>query len=246
MKKEYLISAMLDQLEAPFTGEALFDHMIDLVYFIKNRDGQYVVVNQSLVHRCGYADKNELIGLTADQVFSTPLGTGYRAQDDEVLKTGQSLLNRLELQIYPSHGTGWCITNKIPLMSKNGQVIGLVGISKDLHKTTGSKKDYSGIGEVVDYVQTHYDQPLKIQDLAHRVSLSTYQLEKRMANIFEITPKQFILKVRMDAAVKQLKETHEVISEIAFNCGYSDQSTFSRQFKQTVGMSPALYRRMFR
>ena len=50
----------------------------------------------------------------------------------------------------------------------------------------------------------------------------------------------------MDAAVQRLNETDDPIARIALDCGYADQSTFSRQFKQTVGISPAHYRKMSR
>lgn len=42
---------MLGQLREPFTGESLFDHLADLVCFIKNARCQYVVVNRTLVER---------------------------------------------------------------------------------------------------------------------------------------------------------------------------------------------------
>ena len=48
----------------------------------------------------------------------------------------------------------------------------------------------------------------------------------------------------MDAAVRRLRETDDPISKIALDCGYAEQSSFTRQFKQTVGISPARYRRM--
>lgn len=246
MPTQKAIRELFSQLGEPFTGERLFDQMTDLVYFIKNHEGRYVVVNQSLASRCGYADKSELIGRTADQVYPPPLGPSYREQDEIILKTGRAILNQLELQLYPSSEAGWCLTNKVPLFSKEGGVIGLVGISKDLHVPGDKGEDYAELGKVIRFIQAHYDQPLKIQDLAEMASLSPYQFEQRILKIFEITAGQFIQKVRMDAAVQRLESTNDPIHQIALDCGYSDQSTFSRQFKQTVGLSPALFRRMSR
>src|SRR5438309_2079084 len=108
-KKEFF-----DQLDEPFTGERLFDSLTDLVYFVKNARGHYLVVNQALVERCGFQDKRELIGRTADQVYPAPLGESYRAQDEAVLRTGEPILNHPELQIYPGGNTGWCVTSKVP------------------------------------------------------------------------------------------------------------------------------------
>jgi len=234
------------QMEEPFTGEALFDHMTDLVYFIKNDLCQYVVVNRSLVERCGYSKKSDLIGCTADQIYPHPLGERYRTQDELLLQTGKSILNQLELQLYPGGGRGWCLTNKVPLRNKEHRVIGLVGISKDLHAPIEKSEDYTLFARTIQFVQTNYEQSFTIAELAKMAQMSPYQFEQRIQKIFEITPGQFVHKVRMDAAVGRLKETNDPIALVALGCGYADQSTFSRQFKQTVGISPGHYRRMSR
>jgi AraC-like DNA-binding protein len=63
-----------------------------------------------------------------------------------------------------------------------------------------------------------------------------------MRRVFRLTPGQFILKVRMDEAMRRLRKTMDPLTEIAFDCGYSDQSAFTRQFHQTVGLSPGEFR----
>jgi len=244
--KNDLQAEMFAQLEEPFTGETLFDYATDIVYFIKNSQGQYVVVNQSLVERCGCREKRELIGRTPDQVYPRSLGESYRMQDEALLRTDEPVLNQLELQIYPSGDTGWCLTNKVPLHGNQHQVVGLVGISKDLHAPSEKSENYEAVAKTIHFIQTHFDEPLKISDLAEMARLSPYRFEQRIQKIFEITAGQFIQKVRMDAAVRRLGRTEDPIVEIALDCGYSDQSTFSRQFKQTVGVSPAHYRRLVR
>ncbi len=234
------------QMGGPFTGETLFDHMTDLVYFIKNSKGQYVVVNQSLAERCGFRKKQDLIGRTADQIYPQPLGASYRAQDEALLQTGKSILNQLELQLYPSGGRGWCLTHKVPIRSGEQRIIGLVGISKDLHAPIEKSEDYTPIAQTIQFIQDNYGQSFTIADLAAMAQMSSYQFEQRIQKIFEISPIQFVQKVRMDAAVRRLNDTNDPIAGIALDCGYADQSTFSRQFKQTVGISPAHYRKMSR
>jgi AraC-like DNA-binding protein len=73
--------------------------------------------------------------------------------------------------------------------------------------------------------------------------LSVYQFDQRIRSLFHVTAGQYIVKVRIDAACKRLTTTDEAIAQIALSCGYSDQSAFSRQFKQAVGISPLAYRR---
>jgi AraC-like DNA-binding protein len=236
--------AFFAQLAEPFTGEELFDSLTDLVYFLKDARCRYQVVNQALVERCGFRDKRELIGRRADEVYPAPLGRSYVEQDEAVIRTGTPILNHLELQIYSRGVRGWCVTSKVPLRGPRGTVVGVVGISKDLHATTDTGEDYPSLAAVIRHIQAHFDEPLKLQELAQMAGLSTYQFEQRMRRIFAITAGQFIHKVRMDAAVRRLRETDDPIATIAHACGYAEQSSFTRQFKQTVGLSPARYRRM--
>ena len=232
------------QLAEPFTGEALFDCLPDLVFFIKNRRSEYVVVNRTLVERCGLRDKRELIGRRADEVFPLPLGRSYLAQDEQVLSSGNPILDQLELHFYPTGGRGWCVTNKLPLRGRDGSQIGLFGVSKDLQVANERSADFSQIAEAVRRIQAQYGEPLMVRDLAKRAGLSVYQFEQRIRRIFHITAGQLIQKVRMDAAVQRLRESEASVAAIAMECGYSDQSAFTRKFHQTVGLSPSEYRRL--
>jgi len=233
------------ELAEPFTGEALFDCLGDVVFFIKNQHGEYVVVNQTLVARCGRRNKKELLGLRVDRVFPAPLGTNYRAQDERVLRHGETIRNQLELHFYATGGRGWCLTNKLPLYNQAGKVTGLVGISRDLQAVNEGSEDYSSIARVVGHMQTRFDEPLRVRELATAAGLSAFQFEQRIRKIFQLTAGQLIQKIRMDHAVQRLRETDEAIAEIGLRCGYSDQSAFTRQFHKATGLSPLEYRRTF-
>lgn len=242
MTPAQLRTELFSQLTESLIGEALFDHLPDLVFFVKNRRCEYVVVNQTLVDRCGRRMKNELIGRRADELFPAPLGESYRAQDETVLHSGKPILDQLELHFYATGGRGWCLTNKLPLRDARQNVIGVVGISKDLQSANERGEDYSAVAKVVQHIQNNFAEPLRVADLATRARLSSYQFEQRIRKIFQLTVGQLIQKTRMEAAVQRLRETNDPIATIALDCGYSDQSAFTRQFRQTIGVSPSEYR----
>lgn len=242
MTPAQLRTELFSQLAEPLIGEALFDQLPDLVFFVKNRRCEYVVVNQTLVERCGRRTKDELIGRRADELFPAPLGESYRAQDEAVLRSGKPILNQLELHFYATGGRGWCLTNKLPLRNNAGQVIGVVGISKDLQSANERGEDYSAVAKVVQHIQNNFADTLRVADLAKRAGLSGYQFEQRIRKIFQLTAGQLIQKTRMEAAVQRLRETNDPIATVALDCGYSDQSAFTRQFRQTTGLSPSEFR----
>ncbi len=237
-----LQAELFSQLASPFTGEILFDCVSDVVFFVKNARGEYVVVNQTLVERCGYRDKSDLIGRRADDVFPKPLGDVCRASDESVLQDHAPVLNELELHFYPSRERGWCLTTKLPLHDRQGRVIGLIGVSKDLHAGDEHGEDYSAVARAVQHIKQNIGTALRVTDLAARSGLSVYQFEQRIQRVFHLTAGQLIRKTRMEAAMKRLRDTADAIADIALDCGYSDQSAFTRQFRQTVGLSPSEYR----
>jgi AraC-like DNA-binding protein len=230
------------ELAEPFTGEVVFDLLTDLVFFVKNRDCKYIIVNQTLVDRCGRQKKTDLIGRRADELFPAPLGASYREQDESVMRSGAAILNQLELHFYPNGGRGWCLTNKLPLRDRRGQVVGLAGISRDLQAARERSEDYAAVAAAVGFIQKNFGESLRVAGLAARAGLSPYQFEQRLRKIFGLTVGQLIQKTRMEAAERKLRETGDSIASIALACGYSDQSAFTRQFRQTTGLSPSIYR----
>jgi AraC-like DNA-binding protein len=246
MNDTELRSALFASLAQPFTAEALFDRLPDVVFFIKNDRSQYVVVNQTLVERCGRRDKSELIGRCADEVFPAPLGRTYRDQDDEVLNHAHAIRDQLELHFYPTGERGWCVTNKLPLRAHDGRVVGLYGVSKDLQGPNERSEGFAQVAAAVGRIRTQYDRVLQVGDLARGAGLSVYQFEQRIRRIFHISAGQLVQKTRLEAAIEALIGSGESIAAIALRCGYSDQSAFTRKFREAVGLSPSDYRRSFR
>ena len=70
------------RLDHPLLVEDLFDHVLDITFFIKDHHGRYIVANKTLWHRCGATSKEEMIGKTADEIFPAPLGAAFASQDD--------------------------------------------------------------------------------------------------------------------------------------------------------------------
>jgi AraC-like DNA-binding protein len=128
-------------------------------------------------------------------------------------------------------------------MGKNGQVAGICGISRDLHSPGEQGEDFAALSALIDHLHRHYDESLRLPGLAEMAGLSVYQFDQRIRSLFHVTAGQYLVKVRIDAACQRLSTTGEQIAQIALSCGYSDQSAFSRQFKQAVGISPLAYRK---
>lgn len=223
--------------------DQLFDGVTDIVYFLKNSRAQYLAVNDTLVQRCNATSKDAVIGKTVSELFPPPLSTEFGNQDEEILKSGIKINGHLELHLYPSGTQGWCLTYKQPIFSPAGEIIGICGISRDLPNFNRKEAELTKLSSALSHIRTQYHLPLRLPQIAAMAELSVYQFDQRIRALFQISAGQFIAKTRIDAACHKLAHSNQSLVEIALDCGYSDQSAFSRQFKQTVGLSPLAYRR---
>jgi AraC-like DNA-binding protein len=235
-------AAFLARLAEPVTAEALFDRLADLVFFVKNERGEYVIVNQTLAERCGRRRKDELIGHRADELFPGPLGEGYRDQDVAVLTTGVTILDQLELHLYPTGRRGWCLTTKLPLRDRVGRITGLMGISKDLQSPDERDENFSAVAAALRFLQSNLAETVRVKELAALARQSPYQFERRIRRIFRLTTGQLIQKTRVERALLLLRETDHAVARVAQDCGYADQSAFTRTFRRMVGTTPTHYR----
>uniref|UniRef100_UPI003752B276 helix-turn-helix domain-containing protein n=1 Tax=Undibacterium sp. TaxID=1914977 RepID=UPI003752B276 len=89
---------------------------------------------------------------------------------------------------------------------------------------------------------THFGENVPMVELEQITNLSVAQIERYFQKIFSLTPRQFMIKVKLDAATAMLVDKQRSITDIAASCGYQDHSAFSRMFKATVGMTPTEYR----
>ncbi|MFN3193754.1 MAG: helix-turn-helix domain-containing protein [Aureliella sp.] len=237
-----MINELLSQLDAPFTGEVLFDHVHDIVFFIKDCDCRYLVVNQTLVERCGLKFKSEILGKTASEVLSPSLGCGFTLQDHDVLETGQPLISQLELHLDAKRESTWCLTTKLPLKGNQGTIVGLVGISQDLRIPDVRTEEYSHVAAAIQHGENNLANPPTAPELAKVAGMSKYQLDRRMLHLFGLTTIQWMTKTRIDYAQRLLVTTNQSAAEIAHQTGYTDQSAFTRQFRHSTGLSPMQYR----
>lgn len=233
------LDALLQSLQAI---APLLDTLTDTVFFIKDNQARYAFVNQTLARRCGFKERNDLLGLTAEQVFPARFGPLYTEQDRRVLASGQVLADQLELHLYYGNQPVWCLTHKLALHDPAGRIVGLAGISRDLQLPQSSHPAFHKLAAVDAHIKRHFARTISLAELTAIAGLSAAQLERHCKRIFQLTPRQMIHKARLEEASRLLLDQDLPITEIALRCGYTDHSAFSRQFRALTSLSPSQYR----
>jgi AraC-like DNA-binding protein len=187
----------------------------------------------------------EIVGLSDYDLHPRYLAEQYVAEDRQVMQSGRPLPNQVWL--VPSEGgeLKWYLSSKIPLFGRDGQVIGIAGVMRDLQKFETVYRPYQAMDEVLRHVLRHFGQRLDVPELAAMVHLSVSQFNRRFKALFQMTPQQYILRVRVNAACQMLTSRQQNIAEIAQDCGFYDQSYFTKQFRRHTGTSPLAYRNRY-
>ena len=227
--------------------ETLFDALSDVAFFIKDLEGRYLITNNTMVRRCGLRSKQSLLGKTATDVHPRHMAITYAAQDRDVFTNGVSIKKHLELHLYPNRISGWCLTYKSPLRDEAGAIVGLIGISRDLGLPGDLHDVYHKIADISRHIRENFGQNICLNQLALDSGLSLAKVERLFQRVFNYTPRQLLLQSRLNGALTLLESGEGLsITEVAYACGYTDHSAFSRQFKALTGMSPMQYRANFK
>jgi PAS domain S-box-containing protein len=111
--------------------EAMLDNIPDRIYF-KDTQGRFVQCNRAVVKRVGVEDPKQVIGKTDFDFYPPEKAEEFRRDDQRVIQTGEPLLGKTERVTKPNGEITWSSVTKVPLRDKEGKIVGLVGISRDI------------------------------------------------------------------------------------------------------------------
>ena len=93
-----------------------------------------------------------------------------------------------------------------------------------------------------DLVDSHYAEPLRVEDLARAARLSRGRFSEEFRRTFGVTPHAYLLSRRLERAAALLRTTDWPVLEICFAVGLRSLGSFTTSFGRAFGMSPAAYR----
>ncbi|MEZ6057814.1 MAG: AraC family transcriptional regulator [Planctomycetaceae bacterium] len=222
----------------------LFDQAPDVAFFVKDDAGRYVTVNESLAKRHGLTSKGDAIGKRPRDICPGEFGRLPTEQDAKVLRSGRPIVDQLEMQWHAPHDPVWCLTTKLPVFGNHGDVVGIIGFSRDLRQTVEPHEVPPAFAEALKEFELDLASDTTPATLADRSGLSQPRLARLMKRLFGLTPRQFITKTRIATASRLLRETDQSIADISFACGFYDHSAFTRAFRVSTGVTPTEYRKV--
>jgi PAS domain S-box-containing protein len=143
-----------------FQLEAMMDFVVDRIYF-KDTQSRFTRISRALAQRLGIEDPAAAIGKTDFDFMPADKAREYFEEERELFRTGSPLTNKIEKKILPDGGTSWTSTTKVPLRDRNGRIVGLVGINRDVTEQKEAE-------EILR--QSHDELEQKVHERAEQVS----------------------------------------------------------------------------
>ncbi len=121
--------------EAPSGGQLflriLMDTLPDFIYF-KDRDSRFTGINRALAGLLGLSDPAQAMGKTDQDFFPPDFAQRAFKAEQEIIRTGQPLVDVEEKGLLPDGTLLWISTTKMPLRDDSGAVVGTFGLSRDI------------------------------------------------------------------------------------------------------------------
>jgi len=118
-------------------------------------------------------------------------------------------------------------------------------INKVISQNKFKKKSNENLIKAINYIKKNYRNDVSLESVAKNVFVSNYYLSHLFRDEMNMTFIDYVNKIRIEAAVKLMKETNLTIQEIVSQTGFSDHSYFIKIFKRYHGITPKKYMSLF-
>jgi AraC family transcriptional regulator len=105
-----------------------------------------------------------------------------------------------------------------------------------------SPRDRARAVRAAEWIEAHATEPVALDDVAREVGLGTFHFLRVFANVFGVTPHQYLINARLRRAASLLATTAQPVTDIAYEVGFNDLSNFVRTFRAAAGVSPSSFR----
>jgi len=110
----------------------LIDNVPDRIY-AKDSEGRFIICNEAMIRRMGMTSMTELVGKSDFDFLPPEMAQRFRADEQAIIQSGKSMINREEPLVTEGGTiTRWNLATKVPLLDKQGNRIGIVGVGREI------------------------------------------------------------------------------------------------------------------
>ncbi|MFZ0630304.1 MAG: diguanylate cyclase [Acidobacteriaceae bacterium] len=126
----------------------------DLIY-VKDRKSHFLMANQGTADIMGAASESELLGKSDFDFYDSEVAAGFYQDEQRIMATGQPLVSQDEHIEEPNGRTRYILTTKVPLRDAQGEIVGIIGIGRDITAIKETEGELKRARENLHYRATH-------------------------------------------------------------------------------------------
>lgn len=224
----------------------LFSIVPDAFFYVKDKESRFVYLNQPTLEGLGANSASEVLGKTDLDFHPPAMAMAYLEEDRVVLANGPVLHRVWLVHNLRFRLPQWLVSSKVPLRTISGEIVGLAGVMYPMESRELRTKVLRELEPAIRHLETHFHETVCMGELARGVHCSRTQLNRRFQELLHMTPTEFLMSLRVQAARRLLATTDLEIAAIAVEVGFCDQSHLTRRFRIVCGQTPAAFRRGLR
>ena len=112
------------------------------------------------------------------------------------------------------------MTTKLPVVDARGKVIGVMGFVRPYRRERNVVPGAERLEPAVTYINAHHAEPVTVPELARLAHVSARQFVRLFQKVFGMSPQEFVIHTRVQAAGDDLARTEKAMSEIAYEHGF--------------------------
>jgi AraC-like DNA-binding protein len=225
----------------------LFEYLPGAFFYAKDAESRYVKVNGAVLRTVfNMRDEAEVLGRTDRELQPPALAEAYLAEDRRVMETRKPISNQVWLVPALRGAPQWYVSTKVPLFGTGKQVLGIAGVMYAIATPQDQQTYFKELAPVIRHIDGHFTERVVMGEMAELAGMSATHFNRRFRAVLKMSPTEYLLKRRVQAAQGRLVGTSESVGEIAVAGGFYDQSQFTKIFRRVTGMTPLGYRKRFR
>jgi AraC-like DNA-binding protein len=224
----------------------LFDSLADVYFYAKDRASRFIRVNRNTATTYDLDDPSELVGFTDKDFHPPALADAYIAEDRRVIESGLPIVNQLWLVPHIRGMPRWFVSSKVPLKDGQGCIVGVAGTMYRVDPPADRSHCFDAIQPATRFMEENLAESFSMEELAELCHLSSTTFNRQFRKLLRTTPREYLLSLRVEAARRLLVTSDTSLAAIATDCGFTDQSHFTKRFQKVTGMTPNQYRDRFR
>ena len=136
---------------------------------------------------------------------------------------------------------------EIAIMAAKGFMVDIDRSSQSPFMVFSGQKNHKDVLvlKAQEHLEQHYQEKISVGDLCKDMALSRRTFERRFKSATSNTVLEYLQRVKVEAAKKELEKGRKTVNEVMYEVGYSDPKAFREVFRKVTSMSPRDYQKKY-